>query len=1192
MAQLKLNITATTAEATAQIKALNASITSMVNSLKNSPINKDLTAQMNAYARAINAASKATRNQLQEEKLRTQEAKTALETAKKQTETAKQQTEAIKQQARLANKYIDYTKRGTEATKESTKATEDHRKSILELARSFLEYQIAASLIMKPIYKLREAFEDLNETLVKTEDHMVILKRVIGNGDMQKMANELYDIAIKYGQDIENVWEVAENFAKSGLSWVDTLKATEAGVLALNVAEMSAEEASNGLIAVMNQFGYKAEDLTDIIDILNKTANSAPVTTQKLLQALQKTGSYAQATNLSLQETVSLITAISGSTGVSGQQLGTALKSILAYTTKSKSLELYSALSPNMSAVVEEYRKGAASILDVWRRLSAELKHLSSEQQKMLQEYMLTPDGQALNDELAASIGEEMEDLQDGLTGVYDTAGTYRKNYFIALMNNFDAVEKALKNLDDYQGYSEQKNAEYMESYTASVKTLTDEWQKMANDEQGLLGFKKALVEVGINLINIVNAVGGVKSAVLTLMTILASLFGTKVVDAFKKAGHGIKEYFTSIKLATQATKLQKQAEEAAAAATEARAYATKICSDASRDGAEKAVALSMAEKAEAQAAETAAAAQKAHAASINWVVAIIMAAITVITIVTSKIKQAEEEQEAARDKLIETGKAAQETQQKLVNLLNTLNSVSKEDDAFETAERELAKQLGITRGEIEKNTSAYDDYIAKIKEATIARLKYMAQEAAATAAAAKKKLNDEAEEDIAARGTGGQKTHMIDAFEQYKRLGERIAALYEYRYYTNPNGEIEDMTEWDTYKRDIERRNELESIIQDYISAVVTSNVLSALASGKSVMEGGLLASSEIYGLAKGNTDATKLFSDFFNAEMDKWYALYGNNEQPYEGGGTSTTTTTDKTKTAIQNYLAAKAAVDAWQDDTNTTYYQELTSSLDDATKKLRDEVVKAVAATNPKNYSDMLTATMGALGMDQGLFSLLFGGLTMSEFVDQFMAEMQSPIPVEDEDLEKYNKETVSILKEIRSAANTISEIEERRQELLNAERQLDTKVYNAETGQFELAASPSKVATARENLTSSLRKAAEQDIYDKIESGEFTLGELLGIIDKYNEFGLLDENGWASQLRDDILGVYATRYPSMSDWAEYELAHKTPVATTTAIYNNDNSVTYQTTINGVNFYSPIDKTSIRDVLEQAAVLEEEM
>lgn len=410
------------------------------------------------------------------------------------------------------------------------------------MVTGFMKWTAAATLVMQSINLIKAGFASLNETLVNTEKRVIAIRRVL-NEDIssENISNDLYNLAIEYGQTFDNVADIAENFAKTGMDWTESIQAAEAALLALNVAELDSEDASEGLIAIMVQFGKEASELTDIIDKLNKTADRFPVSTEEILLALEKTGSYANQAKMSLEETVAVITALSSATNASGQQLGTAIKSLLAYTTRSASLDTYAALSPDMAAVVADYRKGAVSILEVWEGLSKEMQHLTKEQGDMLAQYAESAEGQALED----ALGEELGEVYDDMTGVYDTAGTYRKNYFIALMSNFNEVSEALEEMKGAVGYSQEENLQYLNTYEAKLNSLTAQWEKMLNSEQGFLDFKKDLVDMGSRLLDIVAALGGIDTIV---RSIIAAVAPYVTVKFFTMVISNIKSLFAAIK--------------------------------------------------------------------------------------------------------------------------------------------------------------------------------------------------------------------------------------------------------------------------------------------------------------------------------------------------------------------------------------------------------------------------------------------------------------------------------------------------------------------------------------------------------------------------------------------------------------------------------------------------------------------
>ena len=428
------------------------------------------------------------------------------------------------------------------AFKDLQATSTNYHGTLRDLISGFAKFQLSAMLVMKPLQMVQNALSSINETLVETEDAVISISRVldenISNGEI---ADEIYRIAQSLGQTFDVVQEIAQNFAKAGLDWQDTLKATEAAVLALNVAELDAAEASEGLIAIMQQFGYEAEDLTYIIDVLNKTADKSAVDTQELLVALEKTGSYAKESNLTLEQTVALITAISEATAASGQNIGNALKSLFAYSSKDSALDVFAALSPDMDAVVGEYRKGAASILDVWRQLSNEINSLSAEQGKLLDQYFTSEEGS----ELEEALGGDLAEIQDSIKGVYDSAGVYRKNYFIALLSNMEEVDNVLGDLSNVAGYTMTEQEKYMETYTAKVNELKSAWQALVNDEQGWLGFKKGLAELGTWVINIIDDIGGLQTIISAIATTVIFLFGDKIISGIKTFGSSLKNIAT-----------------------------------------------------------------------------------------------------------------------------------------------------------------------------------------------------------------------------------------------------------------------------------------------------------------------------------------------------------------------------------------------------------------------------------------------------------------------------------------------------------------------------------------------------------------------------------------------------------------------------------------------------------------------
>ena len=435
------------------------------------------------------------------------------------------------------------TEQQTTTVERNTAALKKSGDSITSLIKKFLVWQLSATLVMKPLQAITGALRTLNETLVKTEDTVIAFQRVMPGLADEEISSALYGLAQDYGQTFENVQAIALDFARTGLSWEDTIKATEAALLGLNTAELDATNASAGLIAILTQYKIEASELESVIDKLNITQDNAAVTTDKLLTALQRMGSSATNANLSLEESIALITALSAATGRSGENLGTALNSLIQYSTKASALNVFASLSDNVADVVAEYKKGAASILDVWYAVSDEIQHLTVEQADKLDAYFDTEDGSALKDALAG----DLEEIYDDLAGVYTTANTFRKNYFIALLGNMEEVKASLSNMDGSDGYSMLQNEDYLDTYTAKLNALNAQWQEFLNGAQSILTIKKIGVDAASGLLTVADALDKVH-LLMPLVATGAVLLGTVLRNkAMSEAAARVNAYSSAL---------------------------------------------------------------------------------------------------------------------------------------------------------------------------------------------------------------------------------------------------------------------------------------------------------------------------------------------------------------------------------------------------------------------------------------------------------------------------------------------------------------------------------------------------------------------------------------------------------------------------------------------------------------------
>lgn len=569
--------------------------------------------------------------------------------------------------------------------------------SVLRLAKKFFQWQISATLVMQPIYKIRDAVSSLNETLTTTEQKIVAIQRVISGGySNTQLSNSLYDLAQKYGQSFENVSEIAINFARTGMEWEKVLKASEAALTALNVAELDTTQATEGLIAIMNQFKIEATDLSSVVDILNKQADTASVTTQELLVGLQKTGSAAANANLSLTETVALITTLSETTGASGSVMGNAVRALLTYSSKTKSLDTFASLSDDMNSVVTRYRQGLASMLDIWKQLSKEMQNLSKEQADLIQ---------TATSDLDSELSGELEEIYDKMKGVYDTAGTYRKNYFMALLSDLDTIQDKIDTTSNSLGYSREENLKYLNTYEAKVKQLQAQWEKIANDEQGILKIKKTLVDIGSVLLTGFKWVGGIKTAIVALTGVLAKFASAKIVKLIDNIANrgGLKNVLS---ISAKLTTLQQQQ-----VLLEEQKLRLK---ELEQNKEANILAISQTQQAVEETTNTI---LTTRAAIVSSIVGWLSMGATIIASIVGIIKQNKQEQANQRQMTID------EFNNKVDEYSGLIEAAQKSVKDFSSAQNELASALGKSAEAFKDAGLSAGEYESKLKDLTATTL-------------------------------------------------------------------------------------------------------------------------------------------------------------------------------------------------------------------------------------------------------------------------------------------------------------------------------------------------------------------------------------------------------------------------------------------------------------------------------------
>lgn len=1109
MAKIILNVTTDIKQANENVSKLKKSVEALGKAFSNVKADKEVTAQIKALtewnkslASAVEKVTKVNnQNALADEKLAQARAKTAQQTAKQQQEEQKLEQQTIKtadatgklhiteekleqQQNKTAKSALDLEN----AQKKYSDSTENADKKTKGLVETLMQWSVTAKLVRSGINLIKSAVADMNETLAETEHRIIAIQRVLPDGSVgdQDLANRLYDLAIEYGQSFQNVSDIATDFARTGLSYADTIEATRAALLALNVAELDSTQATEGMIAIMAQFSLSADQMNDVVDKLNKTADRFPVTTSKLLTALQRMGSSASIAGLSLDESIGIATALSKATGRSGANVGTAANALIQYSTKTKALDTYAALSPEVAAIVEQYKIGAANVLDIWKALSKEINNLTYEQSEkldVLAEYFETGDGKDLKGELEAELGDIFNDI----SGVFSTANTFRKNYFIALLQNMETVEEAAQTARDSQGYSIKENEKEMQTYEKRVTALQEHWHKLANDEQGWLAFRKGLVEIGDHLLTLLEWTGGLRTAFVALGTVIGLAFGQKVITM-------ISGVITSIRSLTTAT------EGAAVAAT---------------------------------------------TLSTAWqgVFAIVGIAITVISSLVGAIQQYQTEQHQARIETIEAWTQEEEQALKLRELYKRYKEVSSQTAEHKKIEEELVSILDDKSSALQGLTKDTDDYRKAIENLTEAELNEALRKSAASARAAKEEASkaryfdysylseygdvqrdlmllgytSDTDPNNASRaltelfGKNGRSATQYN-IDSYKTATEAIQSLYKSAREDLRSGKINTsqyeerissmfLKRLEEYAADLKPviDSYLENSVSEYLQTFLYVNDLSGIHDEKTLNDAKQFVERNFY--AQNDVTPSNYITDALILQVEKYAQLSGDIS-------TSTQKTSHTLADIGDKYAGIVSAVKELSGaEKELTQESEKRNSVLEAQKKLEEAIAKAKADYIKSSFEDYINGLKAEEELTDKQQSIDEARLKVSE-AELAVEEKKQAVKEAEYDLQKAQDE-------LEYARNNRSE-----------------RVFNASTGMWEYQANQKNVQSAQDKVRQATEKVADatknvEKAVNDVEKAEQNVQKAVESLQKYlkdkaiSEIKTAIENGSTSAADVDTI-----------------------------------------------------------------------
>jgi TP901 family phage tail tape measure protein len=190
---------------------------------------------------------------------------------------------------------------------------------------------LAFSIVTTGFLKLTNAIKNGLNDAIEFEREVFKISQVTGTAvrDLQDLTKEVTKLSTGLGVSSKELLNVAQVLSQAGLTAEDTKRSLEAlAKSGLSPTFDSIAETGEGVIAIMAQFGVRADQLEDKLSSLNSVAGKFAVESSDLITVVRRTGGAFQAAGGSLEELISLFTSVRATTRESAESIATGFRTI------------------------------------------------------------------------------------------------------------------------------------------------------------------------------------------------------------------------------------------------------------------------------------------------------------------------------------------------------------------------------------------------------------------------------------------------------------------------------------------------------------------------------------------------------------------------------------------------------------------------------------------------------------------------------------------------------------------------------------------------------------------------------------------------------------------------------------------------------------------------------------------------
>lgn len=405
--------------------------------------------------------------------------------------------EQRKNDVHLVKEEVENTTVALKQMSAETLRQEERQSNINTMTSRIKDMFSAATAISTIRHIVHGAIQDFQE-LDKQFNEIAIVSDY-STKEMWSSFSKVNKVAQEFGVETKNVLEVQNLYYHQGKDMAEVNKLTAQTLTLAKITGMDYERATSDLTAALNAYNIAAEDAVRVTDTIAAMDTNAAISSEELMTALTKTASIAANAGMSLESTEVFLTKMIETTREAPENLGTALKTIIA----------------RFGEVKQEIDGEEIELADI-NRVDTALKSIGIS--------LLDTAGQIRDlDGVFMELSSKWDDLDRNTQRYIATiaAGSRQQSRFIAMMEDYDRTLELTEIAQNSAGLGARQLAKSQESIETSVNRLKSTWQEFYSSliTSGMI---KGVLELANSVLSLVNGLNDISPLLGTIVAALA----------------------------------------------------------------------------------------------------------------------------------------------------------------------------------------------------------------------------------------------------------------------------------------------------------------------------------------------------------------------------------------------------------------------------------------------------------------------------------------------------------------------------------------------------------------------------------------------------------------------------------------------------------------------------------------------